>query len=348
MTTDAYRAPSVALSREIPMNIAAVIAEWIVRTIMFSMYAILFGFTLITIAFIEIRQSNMAAFNSLIATLEQRDIYRTTPYWQQLENLREDQRAYRGLLAGLVCPTAAAAAPSEPASDKPALANFAATAATIDACTKVRNDIQGHYYSLSQAEDEILLKIGTLEQWYSQYRDGITQQAPQIIPALRLLDAKQRWLTALTRAPFEIMAMLLLVCMGALGGVIGLTRHFLEKNLPNPTILELFYRPALGAVVALGIYVLFRASQLFFTGTSQGEGTATTSIFVLAALGLASGVCASDAIGQIEALAARMLRRSAQAGSGETQADPTDVRPASPGPVQDGLGSDKPVASSAA
>jgi hypothetical protein len=37
---------------------------------------------------------------------------------------------------------------------------------------------------------------------------------------------------------------------------------------------------------------------------------ASTSIFLLAGLGLASGVCANDAIGQIEALARRMLRRS--------------------------------------
>src|SRR5262249_29161194 len=177
---------------------------------------------------------------------------------------------------------------------------------------------------------EILIKRGTLEQYYMQYRDGITQQAAQIIPALRFLDrdaGAPSWVVPLARSSFEIMAMVLLVCMGALGGVISLTRCFVEKSLPNPSIPELFYRPAMGAVLALGIYVLFRATQLFFAGSSQTESTASTSIFVLAALGLASGVCASDAIGQIEALAARVLRRSGQASSPQTPTEPPLLLP---------------------
>ena len=106
------------------------------------------------------------------------------------------------------------------------------------------------------------------------------------------------------------MEMLLLVCMGMLGGVISVTRSFIEKSLANPSISDLIYKPAIGGAVALGIYVLFRATQLFIAGQSQTGGVASTSIFLVAGLGLASGVCASDAIGQIEALAKRMLRRS--------------------------------------
>jgi hypothetical protein len=52
-------------------------------------------------------------------------------------------------------------------------------------------------------------------------------------------------------------------------------------------------------VIALGIYVLFRAMQLFFGGVSQDSAaTVSTSVFLLAALGLASGF----------ALASRLLR----------------------------------------
>ena len=106
------------------------------------------------------------------------------------------------------------------------------------------------------------------------------------------------------------MEMLLLVCMGMLGGVISVTRSFIEKSQTNPSISDLIYKPAIGGAVALGIYVLFRASQLFIAGQSQTGSVASTSIFLVAGLGLASGVCASDAIGQIEALATRLLRRS--------------------------------------
>lgn len=92
--------------------------------------------------------------------------------------------------------------------------------------------------------------------------------------------------------------------------VISLTRSFIEKSLTKPSISDLIFKPAIGGAVALGIYVLFRATQLFIAGQSQTGGVASTSIFLVAGLGLASGVCASDAIGQIEALAGRLLRRS--------------------------------------
>ena len=108
--------------------------------------------------------------------------------------------------------------------------------------------------------------------------------------------------------------------MGMLGGVINVTRCFIEKSLDTPSIPDLIYKPAMGAVVALGIYVLFRASQLFFAGQSPAGAVASTSIFLLAGLGLASGVCANDAIGQIEALAKRMLRRSPDDHADEKQA----------------------------
>ena len=59
--------------------------NWIMRSIMFILYAFLFLFTLV--GFIEIRQANMAAFNSLIAALEQRDAYRDTKF-DAIENRR--------------------------------------------------------------------------------------------------------------------------------------------------------------------------------------------------------------------------------------------------------------------
>jgi hypothetical protein len=325
MATEVYDATPIGampVTRAVAAAEARRLGEWLVRGVMFSLYAVLFLFTLIAIAFIEIRQTNMGAFNSLIATLEQRDAYRVTHFDDLLTTIRSQRAADQDLLNNLACPGPEPVALGKTPSDVPAPENAAGAAAAADTCSKIRSDIQQHLYSLTRAQDNILMKRGTLEQYYMQYRDGIMQQAPQIIPALRFLDAGQSWVTALARSSFEIMAMLLLVCMGALGGVISLTRCFVEKNLPNPAIPELFYKPAMGAVVALGIYVLFRASQLFFAGASQTEGTASTSIFVLLALGLASGVCASDAIGQIEALAARVLRRSGQATSREPTASP--------------------------
>jgi hypothetical protein len=284
--------------------------NWIMRSIMFILYGFLFLFTLVLVGFIEIRQANMAAFNSLIAALEQRDAYRVTDFHKLLNAVDQDRTRYQNLLKSFVCPALAATQSDQngPATGSPQ--SDSANADLVKLCNKIKNDIQGHLYALGVTQDDLLIKIGTLEQFYLQYKDGITQQAPQIIPALRFLDSEQNWITALSRSPFEIMEMLLLVCMGMLGGVINLTRCFIERSLANPSISDLIFKPAIGGAVALGIYVLFRATQLFIAGQSQTGGVASTSIFLVAGLGLASGVCASDAIGQIEALARRMLRRS--------------------------------------
>jgi len=343
MTTEASDRAFVSSFRSAELDLAGIAGRsinWIMRSIMFILYALLFMFTLVLVGFIEIRQANMAAFNSLIAALEQRDTY-PTDFDKLLNTVSEDRTRYQVLLKLFVCPTLAAAQPNQngPANGSPE--SGATDSDLAKQCNKIKNDIENHLYRLGVTQDDLLTKIETLGQFYLQYRDGITQQAPQIIPALRFLDSSQDWVNALARSPFEIMEMLLLVCMGMLGGVISVTRSFIEKSLTNPSITDLIYKPAIGGAVALGIYVLFRASQLFIAGQSQTGGVASTSIFLVAGLGLASGVCASDAIGQIEALAKRLLRSSRDDHDGnKPAADPRgptapaggDAAPAGPTP----------------
>jgi hypothetical protein len=112
-----------------------------------------------------------------------------------------------------------------------------------------------------------------------------------------------------------IRAVFLLVCMGLLGGVISVMRYFVDPSLKNPAIGELFYEPAAGAAISLGVYVLFRAAQMFMgMQTQDGASTMSTSIFLLAGLGLASGYCAGEALAQIESVASRLLRTPTQNG----------------------------------
>jgi hypothetical protein len=159
---------------------------------------------------------------------------------------------------------------------------------------------------LAASEDETLFKIANQPLWYNQYIDGISQKTPQIIPLLGFLENSH-----IFRSPFEIVEMTLLVCMGLLGGIIGVIRFFVDPSLPNPSISEFLYKPAAGGVLAFGTFILFRASQLMLGVQDQGgAGTGYTSIFLLAFLGLISGLCANDAISQIENASARMLRRN--------------------------------------
>jgi len=135
---------------------------------------------------------------------------------------------------------------------------------------------------------------------------------------LRYVDSRNEFVTAWARLPLELLEMLLLVGMGALGGVIAVTRCFVDTSTPNPTARDLCYRPAAGAVIALGIYVLFRAMQLFFgAGSQDNAATVSTSVFLLAALGLASGFCAREAVAQIEGAATRILHHAESGRDGD-------------------------------
>jgi hypothetical protein len=180
-----------------------------------------------------------------------------------------------------------------------------------------------HANQLSSTEDEVRFRSANLPLYYDQYQDGITRKTPQIIPALWLLDSKYRLLTLWARSPFELIEMFLLVCMGLLGGVISVMRYFVDPSLKKPAIGEFFYKPAAGAAISLGVYVLFRAAQIFLgMQTQDGASTMSTSIFLLAGLGLASGFCASEALAQIESMASRLLRtRDSVPSAGDRRSD---------------------------
>ena len=70
---------------------------------------------------------------------------------------------------------------------------------------------------------------------------------------------------------------------------------------------------AVGAVVALAAFVLFRAGQILL-GNENPSGTVTgaTGLFLLAFLGLVSGLRAKDVIDQLEAGFFRMFRRESE------------------------------------
>ena len=107
MATEAFDSPLFSSFRSATADlkgVAGLSLIWITRGGVFILYAFLFVFTLVMLGFIEIRQANMSTFNSLIATLEQRDAYRfaqqdpVTNFKSQLDIIRKDRVKYEGLL----------------------------------------------------------------------------------------------------------------------------------------------------------------------------------------------------------------------------------------------------------
>ena len=272
----------------------ATVLTFIGYVAVFVGYAVIFIVSLITIGFLEIRQANMTQFNDLISNLETRDRYAGDYFKTALAALSAEREAYRSSIDSLVC------------------FDIAGTSSgATKTCAEIKETLQRHLNELASIEDETQWKSANLALYYDKYKDGIVGKAPQIIFVLRMLDTQSILLTWWARSPFELIQMFLLVCMGLLGGVISVMRCFVDPSLKSPSIAEFFYKPAAGAAISLGVYVLFRAAQIFLGVQNQGSpATVSTSVFLLAGLGLASGFCASQALATIELVATRLLRAS--------------------------------------
>jgi hypothetical protein len=302
MATDAFQAEFVRK----PANGGLAIIAY---TGVFAGYTVIFVISLLTVGFLEIRQANMGDFNALIAVLEERDGYADGHLSDPLKRAQAERDFAYWASANLDCRDSSGATNVKKLGRATQADDSRTSTTNPETCAQIKEALRRHANELSVTEAEIRFRQANFPFYYDQYKDGITQKTPQIIPALRLLDSESRWLTLWARSPFELIEMFLLVCMGMLGGAISVMRSLVDTSLENPTIAEFFYKPAAGAAISLGVYVLFRAAQIFL-GVQSSPATASTSIFLLAGLGLASGFCATEALGQIESVAKRLLRGS--------------------------------------
>jgi hypothetical protein len=320
MTTDAFRTgfDPKTFDGVFPtgkLRLASILT-FIEYTGVFVGYIVIFIISLLTVGFLEIRQGNMTDFNSLIAALEQRDRYRGDYLDNQMDLLRKRHDEYLRHIDSLVCYDISGATVVTENGHADELANSEST------CAAIKETLQRRANELELTEAKVLYQAANFELYYDKYKDGITGKAPQISFVLRMLESRSTLLTLWARSPFELTQMFLLVCMGLLGGVLSVMRCFVDPSLKNPTIAEFFYKPAAGAAISLGVYVLFRAAQIFMGMQNQsGATTVSTSVFLLAGLGLASGFCATQALAQIESVATRLLQGGGRDANGGRSAD---------------------------
>jgi|GEM_PF-1529146 hypothetical protein len=296
----------------------------------FVVYSAILIVAIGTLGLIEIRQANLENSNALIAMLEQRDRYGDGYFHQAVSALVAETNRYDEGLRRLVghCPLQASAvenADHSGAASADAQPAAAGDGAAPQNCAQLQALVDRHLIGLYALQDDLRLKQANLPKYYDAYIDGLREKTPQLVPLLRYMDAQDQVLTVWTRLPLELHEMVLLICMGALGAVISVTRCFVDASVPDPTARDLCYRPVAGAVIALGIYVLFRAAQLFFGGGGQDSTMVSTSVFVLAALGLASGFSAREAVIQIQRMTLRLLRGAESGRDGGGTAGPPAI-----------------------
>jgi hypothetical protein len=107
-------------------------------------------------------------------------------------------------------------------------------------------------------------------------------------------------------APYDLLVLLLVMFMGALGGMIRLLRDYGAADHPNPKPSEYFFIPLIGAAVAIGGYVLAKTGLLLL---SSARGESSLSPFMISMVGIVSGLLAKEVIDTISTRGRKMLSR---------------------------------------
>lgn len=107
-----------------------------------------------------------------------------------------------------------------------------------------------------------------------------------------------------TKQP-EIVTLVLVLIMGALGGLIHLTQGFLDDE--KTPVSYYIFRPILGILAAFSIFVLVKAGVLVMSGESFDE-TKSLNPFFVAFLGIVSGLMAQNAIMNLRQAGSNLFR----------------------------------------
>ena len=105
----------------------------------------------------------------------------------------------------------------------------------------------------------------------------------------------------------EILTLMLVMVMGALGALIHVTQGYLKQETEESWAVFLF-RPLLGVVSALAIYILARAGVLVVSDSGQSAGNAGLSPFFVSFLAIISGLLAESAISNIREAGKNFLK----------------------------------------
>jgi hypothetical protein len=103
--------------------------------------------------------------------------------------------------------------------------------------------------------------------------------------------------------PTDTLTLILVLAMGTLGGTIHLTRVYLRGEARG--IGFFLYRPFLGAITALAVYIVARAGVFVLSDPGGGDARSPLSPFFISFLAIISGLLAERALDAIEAVGSK-------------------------------------------
>lgn len=146
---------------------------------------------------------------------------------------------------------------------------------------------------------------------------------------LAFIEAETYWfISPFIKVPYELLLLLLVMTMGGLGGIVRLLREYASGTHRRPTREDYFVIPIIGAVVAIGGYVLAKSGLLLL---SSAQGESTLSPYMVGLVGIVSGLLARQVIDAIAARGRKILLGD-HAPSKSGAPAPSAILPPPPGP----------------
>jgi hypothetical protein len=128
---------------------------------------------------------------------------------------------------------------------------------------------------------------------------------------LAFKEMEKNWYTKLVvDTPYDLLVLLLVMSMGALGGMARILRDYGDASRKNPAAKDYVFIPLIGIVIALGGYVLAKTGLLLL---SSAKEETSLSPFMIGLVGIVSGLMAREVIDAIARAGANMLKGKAGA-----------------------------------
>jgi hypothetical protein len=165
--------------------------------------------------------------------------------------------------------------------------------------------IKSNIEDLKSAQDNARLSLPDNDQ-RSQIENVIFE-----FNAMRLFVAGLVYRFAL--APSDTLVLVLVVVMGLLGSSLHLSYIYVNEYAARPISFYLF-RPFLGTIMALAMYIVAKAGIPLFTDVSRTSGTASVNPYFISFLGIISGLLSERALEGLRQVGSSYFR--------ENQAEP--------------------------
>lgn len=168
--------------------------------------------------------------------------------------------------------------------------------------------LSGSQRALQRHQKDVTTYSAALTQALTLNGKDLDPRVGDFLDSLTYLEAGERsvFLPDFSKMPSDMLTLTLVLAMGALGGTIHLTQLYFRQWQKNAAAIQAvgagyyLFRPFLGAITALSVFILAKAGVLIVAAPGTNEIGASLSPFFVSFIGIVSGLLAEQALVTIQ------------------------------------------------